>query len=170
MLIAMAVAAAGIVIATAESTQQAALPQTAQAAASGQLPLVGRWSLDTTRIPAEERPRSVTLDFRLSGDQKWTGRSEIVAADGSSWHAEATGAADGVPVPVIVAGNMAFPDMVSMRQPAPNTLVLTFTKEGAPVSTRVYTVEEDSKSMKETIVWAGDVAPRMVTTYFNRAD
>jgi DNA-binding CsgD family transcriptional regulator len=168
MLIVMAVAAAGIVIATAESTQQVALPQTAQAAASGQLPLVGRWSLDITRIPAEERPRSVTLDFRLSGDQKWTGRSDIVAADGSRQHAEATAAADGVPVPV--TGNMAFADMVSLRQPAPNTLVLTFTKEGVPVSTRVYTVEDDGKSMKETIVWAGDVTPRMVTTYFNRAD
>jgi DNA-binding CsgD family transcriptional regulator len=168
MLIVMAVAAAGIVIATAESTQQVALPQTAQTAASGQLPLVGRWSLDITRIPAEERPRSVTLDFRLSGDQKWTGRSDIVAADGSRQHAEATAAADGVPVPV--TGNMAFADMVSLRQPAPNTLVLTFTKEGVPVSTRVYTVEDDGKSMKETIVWAGDVTPRMVTTYYNRAD
>jgi DNA-binding CsgD family transcriptional regulator len=168
MLIVMAVAAAGIAIATAESTQQVALPQTAQTAASGQLPLVGRWSLDITRIPAEERPRSVTLDFRLSGDQKWTGRSDIVAADGSRQHAEATAAADGVPVPV--TGNMAFADMVSLRQPAPNTLVLTFTKEGVPVSTRVYTVEDDGKSMKETIVWAGDVTPRMVTTYFNRAD
>jgi DNA-binding CsgD family transcriptional regulator len=168
MLVVMAVAAAGIVIATAESTQQVALPQTALTAASGQLPLVGRWSLDITRIPAEERPRSVTLDFRLSGDQKWTGRSDIVAADGSRQHAEATAAADGVPVPV--TGNMAFANMVSLRQPAPNTLVLTFMKEGVPVSTRVYTVEDDGKSMKETIVWAGDVTPRMVTTYFNRAD
>jgi hypothetical protein len=55
-----------------------------------------------------------------------------------------------------------------MRQPAPNTLVLTFTKEGSPVSTRVYTVEDDRQSMKETIVWAGDITPRTVTTYFNR--
>ena len=65
---------------------------------------------------------------------------------------------------------MAFADRVSMRQPAPNTLVLTFTKDGDPVSTRVYTVEDGGNAMKETIVWAGDVTPRMVTTYFNRAD
>ena len=93
---------------------------------------------------------------------------DIVAADGSRQHDEATAAADGPPVPL--TGNMAFADRVSMRQPAPNTLVLTFTKDGDPVSTRVYTVEDDGNAMKETIVWAGDVTPRMVTTYFNRAD
>jgi DNA-binding CsgD family transcriptional regulator len=165
MLLAMALAAAGIVF-TAEPADQAALPQTGQAAATGQLPLVGKWALDTTRIPAEERPHSVTLDFRISEGQQWTGRSDIVAADGTRQHAEATAAADGVPVPV--TGNMTFADMVSLRQPASNTLVLTFTKAGVPVSTRVYTVEEDRQSMKETIVWAGDITPRTVTTYFNR--
>ena len=110
----------------------------------------------------------MTLEFRVSDDRIWTGRSEIVAADGSRQHAQATGAADGDPVPV--TGNMTFADRVSMRQPAPNTLVLTFTKGGVPVSTRVYTVEDDGKAMKETIVWAGDVTPRMVTTYFDRVD
>lgn len=93
-------------------------------------------------------------------------RSEIVAGDGSRQHAEATGLADGNPVPV--TGNMTFADKVSMRQPASNTLVLTFTKGGNPVSTRVYTIEDDGKSMKETISWAGKVTPRMVTTYFRR--
>ena len=166
MLIAMAVAAAGIHFTTAEPTHQVALPQTVEVTAPDQLPLVGRWSLDTTRVPAEERPSSVTLDFRVSGDRRWTGQSDIVAADGSRQHAESTAAADGVPVPL--TGNMTFADMVSLRQPAPNTLVLTFTKEGVPVSTRVYTVEDDRKSMKETIIWAGDITPRMVTTYFNR--
>lgn len=168
MLITMAAAAAAVAIAAAESTQQAALPQTAQAAATSQLPLVGKWTLDTTRLPAEGRPRSVTLDFRVSPDQIWTGRSDIIAADGSRQHAETIAAADGVPVPL--TGNMQFADMVSLRQPASNTLVLTFTKDGTPVSTRVYTVEDDRKSMKETIVWAGDITPRTVTTYFNRAD
>ena len=168
MLIVMAVAAAGIVFTAVGPTQQAEPTPTAQVATSGQLPLVGRWSLDTTRLPAEGRPRSVTLDFRVSSDQRWTGRSEIVAPDGSRQHAEATGPADGVPVPL--TGNMVFADMVSMRQPAPNTLVLTFTKDGDPVSTRVYTVDEDRKSMKETIVWAHDVTPRTVTTYFDRVD
>jgi DNA-binding CsgD family transcriptional regulator len=166
-LFAMAVAAAaGIGIAVSGSSQDEQRSQVVQAAASARLPLVGKWSLDVSRIPADERPRSVTLDFSVSADQQWTGRSEITAGDGSRQHAEATGPADGTPVPV--TGNMTFADRVSMRQPAPNTLVLTFTKAGNPVSTRVYTIEEDRKSMKETIIWAGNVTPRMVTTYFNR--
>lgn len=168
MLIAMALAAAGIVFATAESARQEAPAQAEQVATSDQLPVVGRWSLDTSRLPAEGRPRSVTLDFRVSADEIWTGQSDIVAADGTRQHALAIAAADGVPVPL--TGNMTFADMVSMRQPAPNTVVLTFTKDGVPVSTRVYTVEDDRKSMKETIIWAGDINPRTVTTYFNRVD
>lgn len=166
MLIAMAVAAAGLVFAAAQPLQQTVLPQTAEVAAPSRLPLVGRWSLDTSRLPANERLRSVTLEFHVSEDRTWTGRSDIVAADGTRQHAETTVAADGVPVPV--TGNMSFADKVSLHQPAPNTLVLTFTKAGEPVSTRVYTVEEDRQSMKETIIWAGDITPRMVTTYFNR--
>ena len=166
MLIAMAVAAAGLVFAAAQPLQQTVLPQTAEVPAPSRLPLVGRWSLDTSRLPANERLRSVTLEFHVSEDRTWTGRSDIVAADGTRQHAETTVAADGVPVPV--TGNMSFADKVSLHQPAPNTLVLTFTKAGEPVSTRVYTVEEDRQSMKETIIWAGDIAPRMVTTYFNR--
>src|SRR5690606_38766402 len=69
MFIAMAFATAGLLYAAAESIEQPTPAPTALPAAS-HLPLVGRWSLDTSRIPAEERPRSVTLDFRLSGDRQ----------------------------------------------------------------------------------------------------
>ena len=165
-MIVIPIAVAAIGMAVTGSSQNEQRSQVVQAAASHQLPLVGKWSLDVSRIPADERPRSVTLDFRVSADQVWTGQSEIVASDGSRQHAEATGPADGTPV--TLTGNMTFADKVSMRQPAPNTLVLTFTKDGNPVSTRVYTIEEDRKSMKETIIWAGNVTPRMVTTYFKR--
>lgn len=166
MFLAMAVAASGLAFAVTDRSQEEQRSPTVQATALGTLPLVGKWSLDVSRLPPDERPRSVTLDFRVSADQEWTGQAEIVAADGSRQHSEATGPADGTPVPL--TGNMSFADKVSMRQPAPNTLVLTFTKAGDPVSTRVYTIEEDRKSMKETIIWAGDVTPRMVTTYFKR--
>ena len=165
-MIVIPIAVAAVAMAVTSSSQNEQRSPTVQSTALGQLPLVGKWSLDVSRIPPDERPRSVTLDFRVSADQEWTGQSEIVAADGSRQHAEATGPADGTPVPV--NGNMTFADKVSMRQPAPNTLVLTFTKNGNPVSTRVYTIEEDRKSMKETIIWAGNITPRMVTTYFKR--
>lgn len=168
MLISIFVAAAGITMATADSLQGDARPQAVQAAAQDRLPLAGSWSLDVARIPAAERPRRVTMVFRVSDNQHWTIHAEIIGPDGSRQHAESSAAADGVPVPI--TGNMQFADRVALRQPAPNTLVMTFTKDGAPVSTRVYTVEADGRSMKETIVWAGDANPRMVTTYFNRLD
>ena len=75
---------------------------------------------------------------------------------------------DGVPVPV--SGNMDFIDSVALRQPAPNTLVMTLGKAGARVSTRVYTVAKDRKSMTETIVWSGDSRQKLETTHFNRVD
>ena len=168
MLIAVPFAAAGLFVAAMASSQQAAVQQPVAAATAEQAPLAGKWLLDVSRIPAEERPRRVTMAFQVSPDQKWTTRVEIVAPDGSTSHAESTAALDGVPVPV--SGNMPFIDSVSLRQPEAGTLVMTLSKNGAPVATRVYTVSRDRKSMTETIVWPGSDEPRMVTTYFNRID
>src|SRR3546814_1292587 len=96
-------------------------------------------------MPENERPQRVTMTFRASQDGKWTTHVEIVAPDGSRRHAESTAALDGVPVPV--TGNMDFVDTVALRQPAPDTLVMTLGKAGARVSTRVYTVA-DRKSTR----------------------
>ncbi len=168
MLIAMPAAAIGLAIMAAQPVQTPVAPQVAHAAPARQSPLVGTWSLDVARIPAEERPRQVTMKFRMSDDQKWSTVVEITGADGAVMRAESSAAADGVPVPI--SGNMGFIDTASLRQPAPNTLVMTLGKNGAPVSTRVYTVAKDSKSMTETIVWAGAGIPKLETTTFNRID
>ncbi|MFM9935833.1 MAG: helix-turn-helix transcriptional regulator [Novosphingobium sp.] len=167
MLIALPVAA-GLMIMAADSKYQAARTSPTHASASRPQPLVGRWSLDVARIPAEERPRGVTMTFRVSPEQKWTTLVDIAGPDGARLHAESTAALDGVPVPV--TGNMGFIDTVSLRQPAPHTLVMTLGKNGAPISTRVYTVAKDRASMTETIVWAGLSMPKLETTYFNRID
>lgn len=168
MFIAVPIAAIGLVAAATDWSQQAAPVQPVAAAATAQDPLIGKWSLDVSRIPANERPRRVTIAFRVMPDRKWNTQVEIVAPDGSTTQAESTAALDGVPVPV--SGNMAFIDAVSLRQPEANTLVMTLNKNGAPVSTRVYTISRDRQSMTETIVWPGSDEPRMVTTYFNRID
>ncbi len=168
MLVAIPVAALGLMLAAAPSTQPTAVAPAPTAPASSPLPLVGSWSLDVSRIPESERPQRVTMTFRVSPDDKWTSLVEIVAPDGSSRHAESTAALDGVPVPI--SGTMDFIDTVALRQPAPNTLVMTLGKNGAPVSTRVYAVAKDRKSMTETIVWAGDRLPKLETTHFNRID
>lgn len=168
MLIAIPFAAAGLVLAASSATRHVAPPTNAHRPVAGASPLVGRWSLDVSRIPAAERPRQVTIDFRLSPDQKWTTTVDIVGPDGSTSHAESTAATDGIAVPI--TGGMASINAVSLRQPAPNTLVMTLGKDGVPVSTRVYTVAGNRRSMTETIVWASGTMPKLETTYFTRVD
>jgi hypothetical protein len=110
----------------------------------------------------------VTITFHPAPDGKWTTRVEIVAPDGTTRLAESTAAVDGVPVPI--SGNMDFIDTAALRQPAPDTLMMTLGKNGAPTSTRVYTVAKDRRSLTETIVWASDTLPKLETTHFNRVD
>lgn len=167
-LIAMPLAAIGLAVAATNPLEHAAPPPVAHAAAPKQTPLAGTWSLDVSRIPAEERPRAVTIEFRVAPDGKVATHVRIVAADGSEQHAESTAAPDGQAAPI--SGTMAFIDSASLRQPAPDTLVMTLGKNGSPVSTRVYTASKDGKSMTETIVWAGQDVPKLETTYFNRVN
>lgn len=167
MLLSLPVTAAGLIMAMASSAPPAATPVAAQSI-SGPSSLVGSWALDVSRIPAEERPGRVTITFRKAPDGKWISLVEIVAPDGSSRHAESTAATDGVPEPI--TGNMDNIDTVALRQPAPNTLVMTLGKNGTPICTRVYTVTKDRKSMTETIVWAGGDLPKLETTHFNRIE
>lgn len=157
--------AAGLMLASPGS-QQAAQAPAAYSSAAAASPLVGKWSLDTARIPANERPRSVTIAFNVSPDQQWTTRVEIVSPDGSQMTASSTAKLDGVAVPI--SGNIPIYDAATLRQPAPNTLVMTLGKNGRQVATRVYTIAKDGKSMTETIVWADKSMPEMETTYFNR--
>jgi DNA-binding CsgD family transcriptional regulator len=167
MFVAIAFLGAGLFLAETAS-DQTATPPSSHAAAAQSSPLAGRWSLDVEKVPADERPRQVTIAFHVSQDQKWTTNVEIIGADGRTMRAESTAAPDGVPVPI--TGNMGFIDTGSLRQPAPNTLVLTLAKNGAPVSTRVYAVARDLKSMTETIIWAGSAVPKLETNYFSRID
>lgn len=172
MLITMPLIAAGALFMAADMPFDAARPQAAPAAAgagptSAQAsPLLGRWALDVAGVPAGERPRSVTISFAVAPDRRWTTEVEIVNPDGATLHAESMAALDAAPVPV--TGNMPFIDSGSLRQPEPGTLVMTLGKDGAPVSTRVYTVSRDRKSMTETIIWAGSAMPRLETNTFRR--
>src|SRR3546814_1395968 len=125
---------------------------------------ISDWSSDV--CSSDLRPQRVTMTFRASQDGKWTTRVEIVGPDGFRKHAESTAALDGVPVPV--TGNMDFIDSVALRQPAPDTLVMTLGKAGARVSTRVYTVAKDWNSMTETIVWSSAKLQKLETKHFNR--
>jgi DNA-binding CsgD family transcriptional regulator len=142
-----------------------AQPVAAQAPVA-ESPLAGRWSLDVARLPEDQRPVSVTITFEPVAGGRWHTLVIIKTGDGAMHKAESTAALDGVAVPV--GGSMAEIDSVSLRQPEADTLVMTLGKAGKRVSTRVYTVAKDGKSMTETIVWAAEGMPDIVTTTFNR--
>jgi hypothetical protein len=140
------------------------LPQSPSA--GGGLPKKSCWSLDVARIPEEERPHAVTIAFSPMADGRWQTVVRVETPDGALRKAESTAALDGVAVPV--TGSMAQIDSVSLRQPERGTLVMTLGKDGKRVSTRVYTVTADGRRMTETIIWAADGMPDIVTTTFNR--
>lgn len=166
MLIALPLAATGLIMVATPATQRTADPAAAHAGPSAASPLAGRRALDVARIPEDERPRRVTIALRPAPDNKWTMLVDIVQRDGATSHAESTAAPEGIAVRI--SGSMGGIDTAALRQPGPNTLVVTLGKNGAPVSTRVYTVAKDRQSMTETILWAGSDIPKLETTYFNR--
>jgi hypothetical protein len=151
-----------------EVLDRSAPPRPVFSASLAQSPLIGTWALDLARMPVEERPNRVTIKLAVTAENKWAIHIEIVGPDGAERYADSMAATDGVAVPI--SGTLDFVDSVSLRQPAPNTLVMTLGKAGAPVSTRVYTVAKDRQSMTETIVWAGSDIPQLETTHFNRVD
>ena len=138
--------------------------ETAQAAAA--TPLAGRWALDVARLPENERPLAVTITFTPQPDGRLHTLVWVENRDGAKIKAESTAALDGVAVPV--GGSMAEIDSVALRQPEPDTLVMTLAKSGQRVSTRVYTVAKDGRSMTETIVWANGEMPEPRAVVFKR--
>ncbi len=166
LLITIPLVAAGLLATATNSLERSEPAHPAMLAATGPSSLAGRWSLDVAQIPGAERPRSVTIAFSEASGGRWNTVVEIVAPDGSHMDARSTSALDGVAVPV--EGTMGFIDSVSLRQPEPGTLVMTLGKNGQRVSTRVYTVAKDARTMTETIAWAAVGMPDIVTTTFNR--
>lgn len=166
MLALIPLAAALALVSTGLEQAEEAPTSAAGPAAAIASPLVGTWSLDTARVPADERPRSVTITFSVLPQQRWSTRVDIVAPDGRTMNASSTAMLDGVAVPI--SGNIPAFDTVSLRQPASETLVMTLGKHGTPVATRVYTVAKDGKSMTETIIWADKTMPKMETVRFSR--
>ncbi|MCR2834217.1 helix-turn-helix transcriptional regulator [Parerythrobacter lacustris] len=166
MFTTISAAALALSVVAGTGTTDTQPPQPVQTVAVAPSPLVGRWALDVDRIPANERPQAVTIAFVLAPDRQWSTHVEMTGADGVMRYANSVAAANGVPV--AVSGTMDFIDTVSLRQPEANTLVMTLGRGGAPISTRVYTVAADGRSMTETIIWPGTDLPKMETTYFNR--
>ena len=165
MLIAIPLAA-GLLLTATNPLERGDTPGPTAATAAATSLLAGQWSLDIEKIPEDERPRAVTIAFAPAAGGRWHTVVTVETPGGALMKAESTAALDGVSVPV--TGSMPGIDSVSLRQPDANTLVMTLGKGGQRVSTRVYTVAAHGLTMTETIVWAAEGMPDMVTTTFNR--
>lgn len=162
----LSAAAVGLALAAGTTTMPEAADTVPADQALQAAPLAGKWSLDVARLPEYERPLAVTITFSPETDGRWHTLVWIENRDGAKIKAESTAATDGVAVPV--SGSFAEIDSVALRQPAPDTLVMTLSKDGERVSTRVYTVAPDGQRMTETIVWANGEMPEPRATVFNR--
>jgi DNA-binding CsgD family transcriptional regulator len=166
MLIAIPFAAVGLLLTATNPVERGEIPGPAVQSDAATSPLAGQWSLDIENIPADERPRAVTIAFAPAAGGRWHTVVTVETPGGTVLKAESTAALDGVAAPV--TGSMAAIDSVSLRQPEANRLVMTLGKGGQRVSTRVYTVAAHGLTMTETIVWAAEAMPSMVTTTFHR--
>lgn len=131
-------------------------------------PLMGSWSLDTSRMPMppEQRPKSVRFSFADAGDGKLSVHVDIVYAPGSEVHSVATVAPDGTPA---IVQNSPEADHVSVKRPTPGVVVMALQKEGILVSTRIYAVTPDGRGLVETAVYPGENdVPVMRSNCFTR--
>ncbi|MBS0478231.1 MAG: hypothetical protein JSR79_02900 [Proteobacteria bacterium] len=129
----------------------AAAPAAAQPASS---PFLGRWKLDTTSIPNNAGPASVTAEFADAGAGAWTTTYVITAKDGAARRMTSREALDGKAV--AITGDQTEADSVAMTSPAPGVLVMGLSKSGRLGSARVYTVSADGSEMIESATVVGD--------------
>ncbi|HEY4093850.1 MAG TPA: hypothetical protein VGN46_20275 [Luteibacter sp.] len=147
-----------------------ALCVSASATAPVAAPLLGKWSVDTSRMPMppEARPKSVLLTFTDAGNDHLTMGVDIVFADGKQVHTKGTNPLDGTSVPVVGSPEA---DAAAMEHPQVNVLVVGLSMGGVPASTRIYAAAPDGKTMTETVSFFDDKGkPAMRMHYFTRAN
>lgn len=131
-------------------------------------PLMGSWSVDTSRLPMAPaaRPRSVTITFSATGTEQVKTKVEIIDPAGNRLEAEGVTPLDGTPTPV--KANFEA-DISATLMPRPDVLILQLGKNGIPASTRIYAVRADGNSMIETVAhFAADGRPVLRKNYFSR--
>jgi hypothetical protein len=157
----------GLLVATL--TLGLALCAPAFAATSPASPLLGRWAVDTSRMPMppEARPKSVTIAFADAGKDRLSMDVDIVYAPGNEVHSTNAVPLDGTSVAVTGTPEA---DAAATLRPQPNVLVVGLSKGGVPASTRIYTAAPDGKTMTEIVAFYDqDGKPAFRTHYFTRA-
>ncbi|MGF6495486.1 hypothetical protein ABIE56_003685 [Luteibacter sp. 621] len=147
-----------------------ALCVSASATAPAAAPLMGKWAVDTSRLPMapEARPKSVTITFADAGKDRVSMGVDIVYAPGQEVHSKGVSAVDGKSFTVEGSPEA---DAAAWEHPQPNVLVVGLSKGGVPASTRIYTAAPDGKTMTEIVsYYDNDGRPAMRMHYFTRAN
>jgi hypothetical protein len=156
-------------IATALILVAAAWSQCAPAVeATTDSPLIGAWTVDTSRLPMapEARPRGVTITFSDAGNERLRMRVEVIDASGTLLEADGVTPLDGSPTPVEVNFEA---DVAATTMPRSDLLILQLGKGGVPASTRIYAVQPDGVSMVETVAhFTREGQPVLRENYFSR--
>jgi len=130
--------------------------------------LVGRWSVDVSRLAIPDPPRSVKFTLEPAGEDAYHLTVDIVYSDGSQAHGETTFKPDGSAARGEGEGNTDV-DVVSMTMPNERTLVMGAGYKGNPTSTRVWCLADDGQHMTETIIrHAADGTPYTITNTWVR--
>jgi hypothetical protein len=146
------------------------LAMTAHSDEPGISALEGKWAVDVSLlpIPAEARPKSVTITFAEAAGGRLATRVEVVSSSDTIIYAESVAELNGTPV--AVKGDLEA-DTIAAAMPAPGVLIMQLSRGGVPGSTRVYALSADRKSMIETAANFGDDGrPFMRTNYFRRVE
>lgn len=132
-------------------------------------PLLGSWALDISQmpVPAEARPKAVTITFSDAGAGKWATRVIIVGNDAIERDTTSAYERNGSAVPI--EGDQLEADTVAVATPTPKIMVMAMAKDRHPASTRVYTVSDDGNIMVEEAVTYNDSGmPVIRTNRFSR--
>jgi hypothetical protein len=144
------------------------LAMTAHSDEPGISALEGKWAVDVSLlpIPAEARPKSVTITFAEAAGGRLATRVEVVSSSDTIIYAESVAELNGTPV--AVKGDLEA-DTIAVAMPG--VLIMQLSQGGVPGSTRIYTLSADRKSMIETAANFGDDGrPFMRTNYFRRVE
>ncbi len=129
-----------------------------------EMPVLGTWALDVEQmpIPAELRPKNVSITFTDVGAGKWETRIDITGADDSERHMNSIYERDGSAV--AIEGDQLEVDAIAVSTPTPKTLIMALAKSGRPASTRVYSVADDGNTMIEKAVSYNDAGMPVIRT------
>jgi hypothetical protein len=156
----------GIVLASACLATLALSPASA---ATQQSPFLGKWELDTTRMPDTygPPPKRVTFTFQDVGSEQWRTIVEIIGRDDSVRHIAVQFRRDGQMARG--EGDDSEGDSAAFKSPAPNILVMSQAKDNALAGVRVYSISADGNEMTESAANVDSTgAPFVRNFYFKR--